>query len=72
MSSIITILPNSVNVPAVSTTTRPVTQTALVDVNNASRKVSCLLLFREIGSRSKTVPIAIKARNPKTNSLYAD
>jgi hypothetical protein len=55
---------NDQNVP-VSTTTRPVTQTAEVAVKKAFRKPGLLPLALEMGSVNKSAPINITAANPK-------
>lgn len=53
----------------VSTTTRPVTHTALVAVNRATMKGALSPPAREIGRRSRSVPRAIAAANPTTTAL---
>jgi hypothetical protein len=51
----------------VSTTTRPVTQTAEVDVNNAFKKPTLCLSCVATGSVSKHPPKSIIPRNPSAN-----
>ena len=64
-----TIFPNTLQVDAVFTTTRPVTHVAEVDVNNAVNNGTETLLFVEIGSLSKAVPIMMIAKKPNTKLL---
>jgi len=60
MSSITTPCPNNVYALPVSTTTRPVTVTAEVDVKRASeRDMPCV---DEMGSINKAAPMAIQLR----------
>ena len=59
-----TICPIAVKLSAVSTTTRPVTQTALVEVNNALRKERCTPFFREKGIINSIAPVRITAPKP--------
>lgn len=61
------VLPKSVKHELVSTTTKPVTQTALVDVNSASTNEICSVV--EKGSNSRNVPKKIRKRKLKTNNL---
>ena len=56
--------PNGLKQLPVSTTVRPVTQTADVDVNSASTNPSPLMVDAG-GSISKQVPIRIISANPK-------
>ena len=47
---------------------RPVTQTALVEVNSASTKPTSMSDFMDTGKRSKKVPNRITAAKPKAIS----
>ena len=49
----------------VSTTTRPVTHVADVDVNKLSKKLVTSPVLEDIGNMSKTVPVNITSANPK-------
>ena len=58
--------PNRVKSVAVSITTRPVTVTAEVDVNKASRKLVSLIDSVDLGSKRSPVPTSIT--NKKLNA----
>ena len=64
-----TICPIAVKLSAVSTTTSPVTQTALVDVNNAFKKDKCTPFFKENGIINSTAPTRITALKPSAMIL---
>ncbi len=61
-----TTCPNVVKKLPVSTTAKPVTQTALVEVNRASIGLMCECVA--LGSTSNRVPMAIKDRKLIINS----
>jgi len=67
----ITVCPNLVKYVPLSTTTSPVTHTAEVDVNKASKneiRPVCV----EMGSESKIAPIKMRAAKPPTKILGGD
>ena len=68
MSPRITASPKPDQYDGVSTTTRPVTQTALVAVKSDSRRVAPPSPERETGSRSRTVPAAMAPAKPSTTT----
>ena len=61
--------PNTVKVSAVSIAIKPVTQTALVDVNSAFIKDTFLPSFIDIGSINNIVPNNITIKKPNTMIL---
>ncbi len=74
MSSRIHACPQTVNTRAVSTTTRPVTHTALVAVKSASShdRGACPGAYRPGRTLKPSVPAAMSARNEPANSCDAD
>ena len=64
ISSRMTILPKSVQCPAVVTVTSPVTQTEVVAVNSAVKKPVSLPGTVANGSSNSAVPTAINSKNP--------
>ena len=64
MSTAMTTWPNILKVSAVSTTTRPVTQTALVAVNRASSGAMCSPGCTAKGSISSAAPHKISSAKP--------
>ena len=69
MSAATIACPIAVKLSAVSTTTSPVTQTALVDVNNAFKKDKCTPFFKENGIINSTAPTRITALKPSAMIL---
>ncbi len=63
-----TTCPNPVQYVGVSTTVKPVTQTALVEVNNAVTKPAPPGPDSAIGSINSPVPTATAAANPVTTT----
>lgn len=61
------VCPKSVNVEDIFKTLKPVTQTALVAVNNASIKV--IEPFEAVGSISKKAPIKISTKKLPTKTM---
>ena len=60
----ITIFPNTLQVVAVGTVTRPVTHTDVVAVNNASSQYTPFPLADETGRHKRSVPSMITTPNP--------
>ena len=67
MSTRMMVCPIGVNAVAVSTTTSPVTQTALVEVNNASITLSSMLV--ELGNNSSNVQITMSNTKLMRNTI---
>lgn len=69
ISASIMICPNTVKVPAVGVTERPVTQVAEVAVKSASMKFILFPCFVDIGNKSKSVPKSMTAKKPNNKIL---